>query len=271
MTSKTKAKGRIAPALLLATTAVLAGCTTQKAELPPLEQGAIGDADAVAANTPAAKPASGLKQPYRDPYVSAAPKTAQQKPAKPVVLPAEVAENLAANVQSDAAPVSTPHAAAPTEADAANSSIVPQNMPTRRFQATVASVFSVQSPPAQPVQTQNPQMRPETAMVPAQQPVQQPMRAPTKAEIQAGLAPDPHKARQAVRPKQQAVLQQYQQGQPMSEGVPAQLQATMPAAMKAQANSGGVSQMEQIEGDPKQQSMTKDGFLKKFLAKFRKN
>ncbi|WP_027488498.1 hypothetical protein [Allorhizobium undicola] len=261
-------------ALLLGSVSVFAGCTTQKAEIPTLEADAVGDAD-----TPVLNPQTATA--YRDPLVSAQPPKAHQKAQAQKAHPASITTaQTAADVQT--AGESAQHIAAPqiaTQAEASASatpqaaaaSIVPQNMPTRRFQATVASVFSVQTP-AQPVDLDSATAKPQMPVTPtAEQPAMPQTRAPTKAEILAGLAPNPHKARQAVRPQQQAALQQYQHGNMMGAGVSPTLQTSIPTALPATSQAGAATPMEQIEGDPKAQHMTKDGFLKKFLANFRKN
>ncbi|MGV2128582.1 hypothetical protein ACQZ4Q_08390 [Agrobacterium vitis] len=263
--------------------ALLAGCATTKTPPPVVEQGAIGDADVVET---AAHPANVSSQPnkgglYRDPLVN----TGHRKPitvgtngsanlssgpsSEQVVAMNQSKPEQAAS-QSSSGLYSAPH---PSDDGAASAnspanSIVPPNMPVRPFQATVNSVYSVQKPIEQSQTQTQPQMQanqpiePVVAPTPAPEVVKQ--RPASKAEILAGLAPNPKKVRTAPR-AQQATMPQQQ----MSP-VPAQLQTSLPTAAPGMANSAGVTEMEKIEGAPGAQGMTKDSFIKKFLAKIRK-
>ncbi|BCH59535.1 hypothetical protein RvVAR0630_21590 [Agrobacterium vitis] len=267
--------------------ALLAGCATTKTPPSVVEQGAIGDADVVET---AAHPANVSPQPnkgglYRDPLVNTGHR-------KPITVPGPTGTNGSANLssgpsaeqvvamnqsrpeqatsQSSSGLYSAPH---PSDEGAASAnspanSIVPPNMPVRPFQATVNSVYSVQKPIEQSQTQTQPQMQanqpiePVVVPTPATEVVKQ--RPASKAEILAGLAPNPKKVRTAPR-AQQATMPQQQ----MSP-VPAQLQTSLPTAAPGMANSAGVTEMEKIEGAPGAQGMTKDSFIKKFLAKIRK-
>ncbi|MCE6073440.1 hypothetical protein FS764_11885 [Agrobacterium vitis] len=269
--------------------ALLAGCATTKTPPPIVEQGAIGDADVVET---AAHPASVSPQPnkgglYRDPLVNTGHR-------KPVTVSGPAGTDASANLSSGpsaeqvmamnqsrpeqtTSPSSSGLYSASHPADdgtaSANSpanSIVPPNMPVRPFQATVNSVYSVQKP-MEPSQTQTqtqPQMQAnqpiEPVVAPTPAPVVVKQRPASKAEILAGLAPNPKKVRTA--PKAQQATMPQQQMSP----VPAQLQTSLPTAAPGMANSAGVTEMEKIEGAPGAQGMTKDSFIKKFLAKIRK-
>ncbi|MGV1768741.1 hypothetical protein ACQZ6B_01055 [Agrobacterium vitis] len=265
--------------------ALLSGCATTKTPPPVVEQGAIGDADVVET---AAHPANVSPQPnkgglYRDPLVN----TGHRKPitvsgaagadGSANLSSGPSAEQLVAMNQSKpeqaASPSSSGLYSAPHPSDdgaaSANSpanSIVPPNMPVRPFQATVNSVYSVQKPieqsQTQPQMQANQPIEPVVAPTPAPEVVKQ--RPASKAEILAGLAPNPKKVRTA--PKAQQATMPQQQMSP----VPAQLQTSLPTAAPGMANSAGVTEMEKIEGAPGAQGMTKDSFIKKFLAKIRK-
>ncbi|MCM2292901.1 hypothetical protein NAC44_11255 [Allorhizobium sp. BGMRC 0089] len=174
------------------------------------------------------------------------------------------AETAAAMAQQSAAPHSL-FSAPSVQADAVagnGQSPAPSALPGRPFQATVASVYSLQT---QQPQVEVPQQaKPQTPPVVVVTPQSSAPRPPTKAEILAGLAPDPHQRRTATR-RQVAGAP----GAMMNPAIAARLQASMPTAMPAMANSTGASEMEQIEGAPQAQSMTKDSFIKKFLSKMR--
>ncbi|MVA70192.1 hypothetical protein GOZ81_03810 [Agrobacterium vitis] len=269
--------------------ALLSGCATTKTPPPVVEQGAIGDADVVET---AAHPANVSLQPnkgglYRDPLVNTGHR-------KPITVSGTTATNGSANLssgpsaeqavamnqskpeqaasQSSSGLYSAPH---PSDDGAASAnspanSIVPPNMPVRPFQATVNSVYSVQKPieqsqtqtQTQPQMQANQPIEPVVAPTPAPEVVKQ--RPASKAEILAGLAPNPKKVRTAPRAQQTTMPQQQ-----MSP-VPAQLQTSLPTAAPGMASSAGVTEMEKIEGAPGAQGMTKDSFIKKFLAKIRK-
>ncbi|MGV1953130.1 hypothetical protein ACQZ44_20125 [Agrobacterium vitis] len=267
--------------------ALLAGCATTKTPPPIVEQGAIGDADVVETT---AQPASVSPQPnkgglYRDPLVN----TGHRKPGtvsgaagadgSATLSSGPSAEQVVAMNQSRPEQTASPNssglysASHPSDDGAASASspansIVPPNMPVRPFQATVNSVYSVQKPMEQSQTQTQPQMQanqpiePVVAPTPAPEVVKQ--RPASKAEILAGLAPNPKKVRTA--PKAQQATMPQQQMSP----VPAQLQTSLPTAAPGMANSAGVTEMEKIEGAPGAQGMTKDSFIKKFLAKIRK-
>ncbi|MCM2439893.1 hypothetical protein HGO34_09210 [Agrobacterium vitis] len=267
--------------------ALLAGCATTKTPPPIVEQGAIGDADVVET---AAHPASVSPPPnkgglYRDPLVN----TGHRKPGtasgaagangSATLSSGPSAEQVVAMNQSRPEQTASPNssglysASHPSDDGAASASspansIVPPNMPVRPFQATVNSVYSVQKPleqtqpQTQPQKQANQPIEPVVAPTPA--PVVVKQRPASKAEILAGLAPDPKKVRTA--PKAQQTTMPQQQMSP----VPAQLQTSLPTAAPGMASSAGVTEMEKIEGAPGAQGMTKDSFIKKFLAKIRK-
>ncbi|MBF2716032.1 hypothetical protein [Agrobacterium vitis] len=267
--------------------ALLAGCATTKTPPPIVEQGAIGDADVVET---AAHPASVSPPPnkgglYRDPLVN----TGHRKPGtasgaagangSATLSSGPSAEQVVAMNQSRPEQTASPNssglysASHPSDDGAASASspansIVPPNMPVRPFQATVNSVYSVQKP----LEQTQPQTQPQTQANQPIEPVVAPTPAPvvvkqrpaSKAEILAGLAPNPKKVRTA--PKAQQTTMPQQQMSP----VPAQLQTSLPTAAPGMASSAGVTEMEKIEGAPGAQGMTKDSFIKKFLAKIRK-
>lgn len=295
MTSRTRIIVQVHAAAVAV--ALLAGCATTKQELPPIDKGPIGDVDAgesaAAPVTPATAPRKGGL--YRDPLVTtghdrSAATAATQKnvnlanagtptsnPAQQAA-PTQVAEQTVAMNQREPEATATsgaPHhtglyAAQPqqtaTDSAPANS-IVPPDMPSRPFQATVNSVYSLQKQPqSEPQMPANPTAQPAAAA-----PVVVTQRPPTKAEILAGLAPDPKKRRQAPRANQQPVT--MPSASPSSEivpGMPAQLQASLPGGVPGAANTGGLTEMDKIQGAPEATGMTKDSFIKKFLAKIRK-
>lgn len=261
--------------LALLTLSLLASCAATKAPGPIADQGSIGDADVPQVVSP--KTTNGT---YRDPLVSTSrkktashsaqtvtPSPAQEQTAQPQEV---VAENTAAPAAVAQGGLYAAHAQ-PTEESATTNSIVPSGMPTRPIQATVTSVYSLQRP-------LEPQVQPQPAQ-PAQAAATHQTRPPTKAEILAGLAPDPNKRRQAQRP--QVVQGQVIGGQMVGGQLPpavaaqinpataAQLQGSIPTASPAAADSSAATQMEQIEGAPQAQGMTRDSFIKKFLAKLR--
>ncbi|WP_429930253.1 hypothetical protein [Agrobacterium vitis] len=267
--------------------ALLAGCATTKTQPPIVEQGAIGDADVVetAAHPASVSPQTNKGGLYRDPLVN----TGHRKPGT-VSGAAEAnrsanlssgpsAEQVVAMNQSRPEQTASPNssglysASHPSDDGAASAnspanSIVPPNMPVRPFQATVNSVYSVQKPMEQSQTQTQPQMQANQPIEPVVTPTPVPevvkQRPASKAEILAGLAPNPKKVRTAPRAQQTTTPQQQ-----MSP-VPAQLQTSLPTAAPGMASSAGVTEMEKIEGAPGAQGMTKDSFIKKFLAKIRK-
>lgn len=261
--------------LALLTISLLASCAATKAPGPIADQGSIGDADVPQVVSP--KTSNGT---YRDPMVSTSRKKTPNHSAQ-IAEPAPTQSDVA-----QAQPVGTEHASQPAavaqgglyaahsqpaDESAASNSIVPSGMPTRPIQATVTSVYSLQKP-------LEPQVQPQPAE-PAAAAVHQ-NRPPTKAEILAGLAPDPTK-RRAVQPRPQVAQGQAMAGQMIPGQMPpalaaqlnpataAQLQGSIPTASPAAAGSSAATQMEQIEGSPESQGMTRDSFIKKFLAKLR--
>lgn len=243
---------------------LLASCATTKTPAPETDQGSIGDADVpqvVYRNQ---------KGPYRDPLVTTGHKATGTPPAKTsAVVPTEPhATEVTAAASQEAAPTQnnlfTAHASTPAETTNGNS-IVPTGMPTRSIQATVSSVYSLQKPLEPQVQTQPVEPTPAAPVVRQQRP-------PSKAEILAGLAPDPRKRQQSPQTRQVVMPNQMNPAMAaqMNPAVAAQLQASIPTASPATTDSGAATQMEQIEGAPKAQSMTRDSFIKKFLSKLRK-
>lgn len=253
---------------------MLGSCATTKAPAPIADQGSIGDADVpqvVYRN----------KGPYKDPLVTtqhagpearseATPSHAgniNEAQAEPAAPRPSVSSTRGGLFTAQAQP------AAQTEG---NNSIVPSRMPSRSIQATVASVYSLQTPLEQDAQIQ------PTDPAPQQMPAEQQPRRPSKAEILAGLAPDPSKRQNMQQMRQSSAPAQTMPAQSMpaqttptmatqlSPAETAQLQASIPTATPAAANSTAASQMEQIQGAPQAQGMTRDSFIKKFLAKLRK-
>ncbi|MUO77676.1 hypothetical protein GOZ78_02025 [Agrobacterium vitis] len=275
--------------------ALLAGCATTKTQPPIVEQGAIGDADVVetAAHPASVSPQTNKGGLYRDPLVN----TGHRKPgtvsgaagangsttlssgpsAEQVVAmnqsrPEQTASSNSSGLYSAPHPsddgAASANIPASSQASSPANSIVPPNMPVRPFQATVNSVYSVQKPMEQSQTQIQPQMQANQPIEPVVTPTPAPevvkQRPASKAEILAGLAPNPKKVRTAPRAQQTTTPQQQ-----MSP-VPAQLQTSLPTAAPGMANSAGVTEMEKIEGAPGAQGMTKDSFIKKFLAKIRK-
>jgi len=293
MTSRTRIVFQVQAAAFAV--ALLAGCATTKQDLPPIDKGPIGDVDAgeSAVVPPASATAPKKGGLYRDPLVttghdrSAAAALKSAKPANAAATASSAPQHIATpsadeqmvamnQTESDATAASgTPHhnglyAAQPQQAatdSAPANSIVPPDMPSRPFQATVNSVYSLsKQQQSQPQVQANQPAQPAAAA-----PVVVPQRPPTKAEILAGLAPDPKKRRQAPRADQQPVT--MPSASPSSEivpGMPAQLQASLPGGVPGAANSGDITEMDKIQGAPEATGMTKDSFIKKFLAKIRK-
>ncbi|TWD58159.1 hypothetical protein FB480_101916 [Agrobacterium vitis] len=252
---------------------LLGSCATTKTPPPIADQGSIGDADApqvVYRN----------KGPYKDPLVTtqhSEPQTQSQATPRHTANmneaqaePAPARQNISANRGGLFTAQAQP--AVQTEG---NNSIVPSRMPSRSIQATVASVYSLQTPLEQDASIQPTEPAPVM-------PIEQQSRRPTKAEILAGLAPDPSKRQnmQKIRESDasgQSITTQTAPAQnapamatQLTAAETAQLQASIPTATPASANSTAASQMEQIQGAPEAKGMTRDSFIKKFLAKLRK-
>lgn len=243
---------------------LLASCATTKTPAPVVDQGAIGDADVPQVVY------RDNKGPYRDPQVTTGRKAASTPPVKTSAPQKNESpeQQVAENTPNEAAPTQNSlfaaHPATPPETASGNS-IVPTGMPSRSIQATVTSVYSLQKPLEQQAQPQPIEQAPA-------EPVAQQQRTPSKAEILAGLAPDPRKrqqspqARQATMPNQITPAMAAQ----MNPAMAAQMQASIPTASPAAADSNAATQMEQIQGSPQAQGMTRDSFIKKFLSKLRK-
>ncbi len=260
---KTSTRQASKTSLALIALALLSSCATTKTPPPIVDQGAIGDADVPQVVTH--KPGHG---PYRDPLVSTGASKSSAQTSEAVA----PAQNQAPVVMADNSP--QPAAATgqgglyashaqPANDSATTNSIVPGGMPARSIQATVSSVYSVQRPLEQQTQIQ-------PAEAPA--PVTQQTRPPSKAEILAGLAPDPRKrapGRQIVPPVVPGQMTPAMAAQTNPATI-AQLQGSIPTASPASADSSAASQMEQIQGNPQAQGMTRDSFIKKFLSKLRK-
>lgn len=267
--------------LALLTLSLLASCAATKAPGPIADQGSIGDEDVPQVVSP--KTTNGT---YRDPLVSTSRKKTASHSAQTVALsatqtqtaPAQMAQAQTVVAENTATPAAVAQGglyaahAQPTEESSSSNSIVPSGMPTRPIQATVTSVYSLQRP-------LEPQVQPQPAQ-PAQAAATHQTRPPTKAEILAGLAPDPNK-RRPTQQRPQVAQGQIIGGQMMGGQLPpavaaqinpataAQLQGSIPTASPAAADSSAATQMEQIEGAPQAQGMTRDSFIKKFLAKLR--
>ncbi|HBF32704.1 hypothetical protein [Rhizobium sp.] len=262
--TRTTTRPRSKAALALLAVSLLASCSTTKTPPPIVDQGPIGDVDAPQVVTPKTKDGG-----YRDPLVS----TGRKKTTAAATVPTSpTAPTQMASADTIAAPAAAPATAQgglyaahaqPTADQANTNSIVPSGMPSRTIQATVTSVFSTQKP-------LEPQAQP-VAPAPVAAATQQ-TRPPTKAEILAGLAPDPNK-----RPQGRRVIPPTMPGQmppamaaQINPAVAAQLQGSIPTASPAAADSSAATQMEQIQGAPEAQGMTRDSFIKKFLSKLRK-
>jgi hypothetical protein len=256
---------------------LLASCATTKEPAPDVDQGAIGDTDAP-------QVIYRDKGAYRDPMVSTGRKGSNAAPAKAPTAQlsytqeVETADAAAPNAAAAQTSLFAAHPQAPTDAESVNS-IVPSGLPTRSIQATVTSVYSLQKPLEQQAQVEPVEPAPAAPVVHQQRP-------PTKAEILAGLAPDPSKRQHMQQMRRPGMANQMNPGQiipgqinpamvsqmasQLSPGEAARLQASIPTATPAAANSSAATQMEQIEGAPQAQGMTRDSFIKKFLAKLRK-
>ncbi|OLP44714.1 hypothetical protein [Rhizobium oryziradicis] len=252
---------------------MLGSCATTKTPAPIADQGSIGDADVpqvVYRN----------KGPYKDPLVTtqhAGPEARSTTPTHSGNLEEAQAEPAAPrpSASSTRGGLFTAQAEPAVQTEG-NNSIVPSRMPSRSIQATVASVYSLQTPLEQDAQVQ------PTEPAPRQMPAEQQPRRPSKAEILAGLAPDPSKRQNMQQMRQSTAQAQTMPAQStpaqntqamatqLSPAETAQLQASIPTATPAAANSTAASQMEQIQGAPQAQGMTRDSFIKKFLAKLRK-
>lgn len=249
---------------------ILASCATTKAPATVADQGAIGDADVpqvVYRN----------KGPYKDPLVTTA-QNAGHAEAPAQASTAHLAYTSTPQTETAATPersaltrggLFSAHAQPVAETEG-NNSIVPSGLPGRSIQATVASVYSLQNP-----QQQEAELQPADP-APAAPAMQQPRR-PSKAEILAGLAPDPSKRQNMQQMRMNDTSEQAMPNQiapamasQLSPAETAQLQASIPTATPTAANSKTASQMEQIEGAPQAKGMTRDSFIKKFLAKLRK-
>ncbi|MBB4956104.1 hypothetical protein H4S14_004193 [Agrobacterium vitis] len=248
---------------------MLTACATTKSPAPAkvsvTDQGSIGDADVPQVVYRADK------GPYRDPLVSTGHKATVANPAKTSASATPEAQETPAAAPQDVA-ASAPaqgglYAAHPQETPdtATGNSIVPSGMPARSIQATVTSVYSLQKPAEQQAQIEPVEPAPAA-------PVVQKQRPPSKAEILAGLAPDPRKRQQSPQMRQTVMPGQITPAMAaqLNPAAAAQLQASIPTASPAAANSTAATQMEQIEGAPQAQGMTRDSFIKKFLAKLRK-